>query len=193
MMLGLSGDQMVDYLLYGAPKQETVSFFQKSLDRIMTAGSRVSQWAIDSSKQYFDRFYSNDAILSAQNFLRSTASQCRDDVIHVVTHDLYKPNLMTQQYIMACPEVWDLRLKGMSNDFGMKYYDLDPEEKDIGWRKDFAMVDQGMVHHLDDGCKITTYSFDDDREKISSEDQFTIQDNWRVVRSMLALGEDPTE
>lgn len=193
MMLGLSGDQMVDYLLYGAPKQETVSFFQKSLDRLMSVGSRVSQWAIDSSRQYFDRFYSNDAIISAQNFLRSTASHCRDDIIHIVTHDIYKPNLLTQQYIMACPDVWGLRVKGLSNDFGMKYHDNDPEETDISWRKDYAMVDQGIVHHLEDGCQYTNYYFDDDREKLSTEDQFTILENWKVVRSMLALGEDPTE
>lgn len=191
MVTGISGDRMVDYLLYGAPSEKTRNYFQRELSNFSQVMA-PDHWALTNFQNVYNSFYSQDAVDTAQNILRKSSLHFREDILHEVHYDNYKPNLMTRQYIMACPEVWNLRMKGLSNDFDMQYKDTQPDVKDIHWREDYINVMDGiLVTTSDEDGYYEHY----DREEINIlniYDRLVVLHNWEVVRDIINSGEDPT-
>ena len=192
----LQGDRVVDYMLYGPPSERAVDFFRRQRDLIVSSGVELSKWAIESTKKYFDRFYSRKSIEEAKEFLRDTGGYFRDDILHRVKYNDYRPNLITQSYIMECPEVWDRRKKGMSNDFGNRYIDEEPKITDVKYRTKYLKAIEGIVEEDDDNnvYKFTSSSIStDESEDLSIKEQSVILQNWDIARYMMSVGEDPTD
>lgn len=190
-MIGVSGDRMVDLLLYGAPSERTRNYFQNELNTLSSVLT-PNHWAVDTFKNAYDHYYSQQAVDEAQMHLSQSASQFRDDIIHSISYDKYTPNLLTQRYIMACPEVWDLKMKGLSNDFNMQYRDPEPWVKDIYWRNDYIDIMDGVLTFDKEGNGYYVNYVREETSMLSKVEKDIIYNNWMVVRDLLANDEDPT-
>lgn len=190
----LEGDRVVDYMLYGPPSERAIDFFRRQRDMIVNSGVELSKWAIESTKKYFDKFYSRRSVEEAKEFLRDTGGYFREDILHRVTYNDYRPNLITQSYIMECPEVWDRRKKGMSNEFGNRYIDTEPNVKDVQWRTKYLKAIEGILEEDGEILKYTTSVISTDEEPdLDIRDQVIIMNNWDLARYMMSVGEDPTD
>lgn len=188
----MTADMMFKNVLYGTPGQSTINFFKEQTNKLVNSGINFSQWVIDGAKNVFDSFYSNQVIRESQEILRKTGRHYKEDVLHEVNYHDYYPNLKTAQYIMACPEIWSLREKGLSNDFNNTYFDPEPEIKDIQWRKDYIETVNGIVQFDREGNAFVEHYEGEDIETIEFEDQVLILDNWKIAKQMLGMGLDPT-
>lgn len=191
MIAGVSGDRMVDYLLYGVPSEKTRNYFQNELQGFQNV-MRPDHWALTNFQNLYNGLYGNEAICTAQNILRKSSVQFREDIIHEIDFNRYNPNLITQRYIMACPDVWSLREKGLSNDFNMQYQDPQPDVKDIHWRDDYIAVMNGILVPIDPEKGYYEHYYQEEAEVLSIEDRLVVLNNWDVVRDIIANGDDPT-
>lgn len=192
MSLALSGDRMLDCLLYGVPTEQTRRYFQNELDQFRSYVGNDNHWALRSLDTIYQNVYSQEAVNNAQWCLRNSSAQFRDDILHFISYNAYRPNLITQQYIMACPEVWNLRLKGLSNDFNLTYVDNEPEIKDITWRDDYIKVVDGFMDYDKNGEGVFVNYRTENEEEFSTIDQLVNLSNWDVVRNLIANHKDPT-
>lgn len=191
MITGVSGDRMVDYLLFGVPSEKTRNYFQNELAGFQNI-VQPDHWALTNFQNLYNGIYSQEAVSTAQNILRKSSIQFRDDIIHEVSFETYKPNLLTQQYIMACPEVWKLREKGLSNDFNMQYKDNQTDIKDIHWRNDYINIMDGILVPVTDDSGYYEHYFREEVNVLSLEDRLVVLNNWDIVRDIISSGEDPT-
>lgn len=192
MSLALSGDRMVNCLLYGVPTEQTRQYFQNEIDQLINHVKSDNHWAVNTFNNIYQNIYSQEAVNNAQWCLRHSSSQFRDDVLHYVSYSAYRPNLITQKYIMACPDVWNLRIKGLSNDFNLTYIDDEPEIKDITWRKDYIQVMNGFMDYDKEQDGVFVNYHTEDIEDLSTIDQIVVLSNWDVVRNLITNHEDPT-
>lgn len=188
----MTADMAFKNVLYGTPTASTIDFFRSQTEKLVNSGVNFSQWVVDGARNIFNSFYSNDAIRQSQELLRKTGRHFREDVLHEVRVDDYHPNLMTAQYIMACPEIWELRAKGLSGDFGNTYFDNEPEIQNIEWRKDYYNTINGILRFEGDGSGYVEHYHGEEVETLDLEDQVLILDNWKVAKRMLGMGLDPT-
>lgn len=193
--MSLSGDTYLDTILYGVPSNGTRQFFKEKAQYLTNVLSNTGSWLAEKSMQVFNNFYSDQAIAQAQSILRESSNQFRDDYIHRVTENNFRPNLLTQRYLYGCPELWDRYLRGMTSDFGGTYLDLQPYEKDIRFRDEYMDVVDGVLRFKSTGEGYVEHFIrcEEPKNKLSVADKLCMLENWRVVRSLLEQDIDPTD
>lgn len=191
MFNGVSGDRVLDYMLYGVPSEKSRKYFANQLHNLSSILPE-NNWIVNNFQNVYNSIYSNDAIEEAKNVLRKSSSQFREDILHEISFDHYTPNYITQRYIMACPEIWNLHNKGLSNDFDMQYTDLEPDIKDIHWRSDYMDVMDGILNFEKDGSGYFEHFYREETSVLSLTDRMVILNNWEIARAILDSGEDPT-
>ena len=189
----VSGDAVLNSLLYGVPSSSTINYFKEKVDYLQNNVVSGCEWLRDKAIGVFNNFYSYGAIREAQEIIRNSAAQFREDTLHLVSFDNYTPNLMTQSYIMECPEVFERYKKDMTDNFGGTYYDPEPYETVSRYRTQYANVMDGVLQFDSDGNGYTDHYYrEDEEEPLTLEDKVVVLRNWDVVKSFLDSGMDPT-
>ena len=185
-----SPENIVNNILYGTPKQNTVEFFRKQYEDLRNIGWETSNWFKNAGEDLFQRSYSDQALIDSHNLLRETAYQFRDDVFHYLNYQNYQPNLLMQRYIMANPTFFTLYKKDMVNGFGGI---LDNYERDVThskFRDDYLRTIDGLV--LEDEV-VYCSSSKENLDNLSIIEKSIICNSWEITKRLLANGEDPTE
>lgn len=178
----------VDYraVLYGMPRESMINYVNDVTQKLSNSFS----WLSEKVSMVKDRFFSSEALNRARETIYNTSFQFNDDIIHRVTYESYRPNLLTSRYLMANPFLYRQYQQGLSSDFGGTFIDVDPAENPED-RIDYMNVMDGMYVPDEDGGSITTSILEFDNP-LDEMDQMTILDNWDISLGLKMMGLDPT-
>lgn len=181
-------------LLYGLPSQSTIDYFRDKVTYLQNFATTAFGWAKEELQSVFNRNYSDAVLVEARNVLQESEVMFRDEHIHSVSYDNYRPNLMTQMYIMECPEVRNMYNKGLVSGFDGTYLDPEPKIDNYMFRDGYAKVMNGIVTEVenDPGTEVTWYPHLEDTETLDFKDQTIMLRNWEIARALIADDEDPT-
>ncbi len=191
------GDNTVKALIYKPPTQGIVDYFKTNMTNIVNSGINLGEQFLAAVNDIYKSSYSEESVRQSKNILNVLTSHTRDDVIHTVSVEDYRPNLMMQRYIMSLPMVDNMvhtqRFDGFSS---TGYIDLEPDNRGTE-RHTYMSVMSGIVEddNSDDDMIPIHYSFGDEvvNTELEFSEKISVLNTWDSVKKLIAMDIDPTD
>lgn len=199
----LTNREQIDAALFGNMSSGVRQYFQDNLERLngyiknfspMELGSSMINMASNAIRRTLD----NEYVRNVNNFLnRERYKIVEEGEIQPIgfANKLYsiKHNPITQNYLMACPNLmYEYRLGNLSGYKGT-FVDNEPNTP-IDWREDYLETIDGIIFENDDGeYWIECITGNEVEEPLDMFQQCTILNNWDIANRVFKRGKDPTK
>ena len=208
-MNGISGVDAFDALVFGAPMQNNLDYFNQQYQNfIQNANQFVGDLGakfVQAASNIYNNYVSPTAIQRIKSILRQT--DIHDEHSKAIVplmnlEDIQRASLTMQRWVMANPVVRERYHNQQLDGYSDTYLDMDPGS--IGMTHyDYRMVTEGTVeiitneHDEPEGTLYKQYFMDselrDGDSLLDLGEKVDIKDTWSIVEAYLRKGdEDPT-
>lgn len=187
-----------DYLLFPEQHQNNASYVQQQFEQFSTTLTEAGKRFMENAKAVYQQIVESDAANLARLAIRNAKALFQSNhILPLLDIDaLQTAAPLMQRYIMAQPDIRQMRYENRCDGFSDTYVDIEPGK--IGESHyDYRRVLNEMVQEVGDGesWKVVSYAEDlnqEDRE-LTLDEKVCILNTWDVVKMFIQAGDqDPT-
>lgn len=196
-MMPLGGDVDFDTLAFGVPHQNTLAYFQNSINTAIQQTQHVAGNFFQQARVAYDNFYGSQAMQRAKAALRRVGTAFQSDIIQELTTlgQIQFAQTQMRYYIMSHPEIRGYYDRNLTEGYAERWADPQPhvavEDSDL-----YLATRDGIVYEDDEGfmcCDLVMRSDVDepvpDLDHLEQNDILRTQS--RVLELMRKGKEDP--
>lgn len=183
----MSDNQGFEDILYGAPSREISKYLSTKMSEAAGYITAKSKNFFNKTKQLFNEFSSEAARKRITDRMLLNNASLSTDILSVITSDDYS-NIcnVNRRYLMANPELYELKRKGRINGFDGAYEDIDKHVTNAYFKRDYLRARDGLVkiNKKEDSLEYTTM-IADGLDRLTLSEQSTINRNWKTALRLL--------
>ena len=181
-----SDNQEFEDIIFGAPSREISKYLQSKMSDAARFITDKSKSFFRKSQQMFEEFSSESARkrITDRMLINSTLNVNMLSVITV--DDINNVCNINRRYLMANPELYQLKKKGRISGFDGAYEDMDKYNTNPYFKRDFLRAKDGLVRIVKDKEHleyITTIA--DGIDRLTLSEQNVINRNWKTALKLL--------
>lgn len=185
-----------DYLLFPEQHHNNASYVHQQFEQFSNTLTDAGRRFMENAKSVYQQIVESDAANLARLAIRNAKALFQPNhILPLLDIDsLQTASPLMQRYVMAQPDIRQMRYENRCDGFSDSYVDLEPGK--IGDQHyDYRRVVNGMIQDDDDGWFVKTYAEDlreGDRE-LATDEKACILQTWDVVKLFVQAGvQDPT-
>lgn len=182
-----SDNQEFEDIIFGAPSREISKYLQSKMSDAARFITDKSKSFFRKSQQMFEEFSSESARKRITDRMLINNSTLNVNMLSVITvDDINNVCNINRRYLMANPELYQLKKKGRISGFDGAYEDMDKYNTNPYFKRDFLRAKDGLVRIVKDKEHleyITTIS--DGIDRLTLSEQNVINRNWKTALRLL--------
>ncbi len=182
-----SDNQEFEDIIFGAPSREISKYLQSKMSDAARFITDKSKSFFRKSQQMFEEFSSESARKRITDRMLINNSTLNVNMLSVITvDDINNVCNINRRYLMANPELYQLKKKGRISGFDGAYEDMDKYNTNPYFKRDFLRAKDGLVRIVKDKEHleyITTIA--DGIDRLTLSEQNVINRNWKTALKLL--------
>lgn len=182
-----SDNQDFEDIIFGAPSREISKYLQSKMSDAARFITDKSKSFFRKSQQMFEEFSSESARKRITDRMLINNSTLNVNMLSVITvDDINNVCNINRRYLMANPELYQLKKKGRISGFDGAYEDMDKYNTNPYFKRDFLRAKDGLVRIVKDKEHleyITTIA--DGIDRLTLSEQNVINRNWKTALRLL--------
>ena len=182
-----SDNQEFEDIIFGAPSREISKYLQSKMSDAARFITDKSKSFFRKSQQMFEEFSSESARKRITDRMLINNSTLNVNMLSVITvDDINNVCNINRRYLMANPELSQLKKKGRISGFDGAYEDMDKYNTNPYFKRDFLRAKDGLVRIVKDKEHleyITTIA--DGIDRLTLSEQNVINRNWKTALRLL--------
>lgn len=182
-----SDNQEFEDIIFGAPSREISKYLQSKMSDAARFITDKSKSFFRKSQQMFEEFSSESARKRITDRMLINNSTLNVNMLSVITvDDINNVCNINRRYLMANPELYQLKKKGRISGFDGAYEDMDKYNTNPYFKRDFLRAKDGLVRIVKDKEHleyITTIA--DGIDRLTLSEQNVINRNWKTALRLL--------
>lgn len=183
----MSDNQGFEDILYGAPSREISKYLSTKMSEVAGFITEKSKRFFNRSKEMFNEFSSEAARKRITDRMLINNSSLSNDVLSIIrVDDINNLCNVNRRYLMANPELYELKRKGRISGFDGAYEDVDKYNTNAYFKRDYIRARDGLVRISKDKDSLEyIYTISEGIDRLTLSEQNIISRNWKTATSLL--------
>lgn len=192
----VSDSQAFEDIIYGAPSRELSKYLSEKMSAVANFITDKTRTFFNRSKELYNEMSSERARKRISDRMMINNASLSSNNISLMTRENYSAHLgnYNRRYLMANPELFNLKRKKRINGFNGAYEDVDKHVENPYWKRDYLRASSGLLRKVENSESIqfiTTVK--DEFNDLAFSEQIMIKRNWDTANRLLIDDIDITE
>lgn len=181
----MADDQTFEDVIYGAPSKELSRYLSEKITQASNFITDKTRTFYKRSLEIYNQMSGDKARKRIADRMLINNASLSNEIISRIDKDASNIGNLNRRYLMANPELYNLKRKGRINGFESAYEDIDRHVQNPYWKRDYLSASDGLVKIESATNKLQYTTIVKDDNELAFSQQVIINRNWELANRLL--------